>query len=263
MNITRKSAIRKNRDPQGKPLEDYIIADDRHGIYIVCDGVTRTVLGGAYPQDSPAAAAAQLFAETAHASLVRSLPTAEPTVALYQAAVVGNAAIAQYNRERFAVTDYLEHDLASTVAIWGVVAAGAFHFAAVGDCLGYLVGMGEATEIAHAQTAALHAYYRAIAPAQRAALNARRDFRNNKQSPYGYGVFTGEPSALAFVEVQTIPIVAGQRIVLASDGLLDLFQAIPTSIFEPAPEAMIAAAEALEEERQLRSDDKAVILLQA
>ena len=95
-----------------------------------------------------------------------------------------------------------------------------------------------------------------------ATLTIRREFRNNKQSAFGYGVFTGEPQALEFVEYGQIPLAAGQTIVLASDGVAPLFDSAPQMLYETSPEAILAEAEEFEAGQKMRSDDKAVIIVQ-
>jgi hypothetical protein len=55
MSVTRivaRSASKPNNLNYYKPNEDYIIVDDINQIYIICDGVTRDLINGKYPEPS-------------------------------------------------------------------------------------------------------------------------------------------------------------------------------------------------------------------
>ena len=262
MIVTSRFAIRKNRSDQDKPLEDHVVAEDLRGIYVVCDGVTRSLVNGAYPQDSTAQQAASLFAEIAYQVLARTLETASPGEALRTAVVAGNDAIRRYNMAKFSHVDYLENDLAGTVAIIGVCVADAFHYAFIGDCCCYSVFRDDVVRITSPQTTKVAAYRASAGSTTEATLTIRREFRNNKQSAFGYGVFTGEPQALEFVEYGQIPLAAGQTIVLASDGVAALFDSAPHTLYETSPEVILAEAEEFEAGQKMRSDDKSLIIVQ-
>lgn len=262
MIATSRFAVRKNRSDHAKPLEDYLIAEDLPGIYIVCDGVTRSLVNGDYPQDSPAQLAAKLFAETAYQVLARTLATALPRAALRAAIGAGNDAIRRYNMARFSHVDYLENDLAGTVAIIGACVADAFHYAFIGDCCCYSVFKDDSVRVTSPQTARVAEYRASAGFTTEATLTIRRDFRNNKQSVFGYGVFTGEAQALEFVEYGHIPLAVGQTIVLASDGVVPLFDSAPKMLCETDPAVILAEAEKLEVEQKIRSDDKSLIVVQ-
>lgn len=261
MVIVSKFAVHKNRDPQEKPLEDYVLADDSRGIYIVCDGVTRSLINGTYPKDSPAIKASRLFADTVYQALTRYISSTSPNDALQESVIEGNNAIRQFNNGRFKYIDYLENDFAGTVAIIGIVVDDRFHFAYNGDCCGYSVINNAITKLTFPQTAKVAEYRNQVGVTRETTLRIRRDFRNNKKSTFGYGVFTGETRALEFVEYGCINLIVGQTIVLASDGVDYLLDNNPQMLYETSPEVIIAEAEKLENQLKIRSDDKAVIIL--
>ena len=261
MITTSRLAIRQNRSPIAKPLEDDALADDRRGIYIVCDGVTRSLVNGVYPADSHAAHAARLFAEAVYATLIRLTPSESADESLRTAMAAGNEAVRRYNAVHVRHPDYLENDLAGTVAIVGVVRDGILHFAYNGDCCAYSVTPEGVRRLTVSQTARVAEYQKTAARAGDQTLIIRRDFRNNKHSPYGYGVFTGEACALDWVEHGRQPLSVGQAVALTTDGLTPYLDRFPERLAESSPEVILDEAEALDEELRLRSDDKALILI--
>lgn len=254
-------AIKKNRERRDKPNEDFILADDANSIYIVCDGVTRSPVKGKYPHHSPSAQAARIFAEVARHVLVETLPFVSPPQALIKAVEKGNDGIAEFNRHEFESIDYLENDLAGTVAIVGVIAGDVFHYASIGDCLGYIVSNDKSVGFTHSQTEMVAAYRRKVGFVRDATLRIRRDIRNNKAHPWGFGVLTGESAALDFVEQGDIALHGGETIILASDGVAHLFQSSVQFGDGVVAGLLIQRAERAEKELGIRSDDKAVIVI--
>lgn len=98
--------------------------------------------------------------------------------------------------------------------------------------------------------------------------------RNNTALTHSYGVLTGEPSALEFIETGTASLKKRDRIILATDGLTPLWtamdwmpnaqQQIPRRIVEylrrATAEQLLHEAEEAEEQNQVRSDDKTVVI---
>jgi serine/threonine protein phosphatase PrpC len=256
------SAVRKGNTPDNKPLEDYVFVDVEKRIYIVCDGVTRSLVNGEYPQRSPASRASETFARTAMGTLLNSISHLDPQNSLRLAVIEGNRAVKKLNDREFSNPDYLENDLAGTVSIIGIIYKGIFHYAYIGDVCGYLVDRKNAIRFTSPQTAKVAEYRKREGFTKGATLRIRRDFRNNKDSEYGYGVFTGEFSALDFVEYGRITLTPGQTLVLCSDGLVDLFDTYPQMLYEDSPERIFNEAERLERSLNIRSDDKALVIIQ-
>lgn len=261
MITTSQLALRPNRSPIAKPLEDFALADDQQSIYIVCDGVTRSRVNGVYPKDSPAAHASRLFGEAAAGVLADVTSAVSAIESLRMAVAAGNEAVRRYNAMSISLPDYLENDLAGTVAIIGVVRDEMLHYAYNGDCCAYLVSPDGVRRLTVSQTASVSEYRQTANGVEDHTLIIRRDFRNNKQSPYGYGVFTGEARALEWVEYRRLPLAAGHIVTLTTDGLVPYLDRCPKRLAECKPDEMINEAEQLEMKLGWRSDDKALILI--
>jgi len=261
LNSYGKFAIRKNRENNDKPIEDFVVVDNENKIFIVCDGVTRSLVNGEYPNPSPAAKASALFAETVHATLIDLPSTTTPKESLSKAIVNGNNSIAEFNKNAFTKIDYAEDDLAGTIAIVGLVKNNRFHYAYNGDCCGYLLTENGISRFTTPQTARVAIYREKFGFGREATIKIRRDFRNNRQHPLGYGVYTGELSAMDFVEYSNIQLRVGQKILLASDGTSYLLETAINTFYESSPEAIISEAEILEDKLGIRSDDKAIIII--
>ena len=71
--IVARSETRRSNQYYYKPNEDYLIVDNRNRIYIICDGVTRNLIVGRYPDPSPSYLAAKAFAESVHRNMLLNL----------------------------------------------------------------------------------------------------------------------------------------------------------------------------------------------
>lgn len=261
MILTSQVGVQQNKSSIAKPLEDYALADDRRGIYVVCDGVTRSLIDGRYPEDSPAAMASSLFAKAVYAVLVRDRSPSSVRGALRSAITAGNESIRRYNADVIGSPDYLENDLAGAVAIVAVADGATIDYAYLGDCCAYSVFADDVTRLTTPQTARVAEYRKRAGQAENATLAIRRDFRNNRQSEYGYGVFTGEPAALEWVEWGRCVMAPGHTLILASDGLAPYLDRSPKGLAEASPAHILAEANELDGRLNLRSDDKAIILI--
>lgn len=245
---------KQNQSGADKPNEDYVLV--QHPVYIICDGVTRTLIDNRYPIPSPAAEASHLFA---HASLqaVLTNETSLPRERLSAAVKLGNEAVADYNRQHFSEIDYLQHDFAGTVGIVAFVENRVFHYVYLGDCGGYLVRNGELSAFTHPQTAEIAAHR-----SHYTTVEIRRDIRNNIHHEYCYGVFTGEETALACLEYGEIPLQTNDEIILISDGLAPYFDQQPAPLPFPSNDEIIVLMEQMERQQHIRSDDKTIIRIE-
>jgi serine/threonine protein phosphatase PrpC len=241
---------KQNQSGTDKPNEDYVLVQPP--VYIVCDGVTRTLIDNRYPIPSPAAEASRIFAHAALKAVLESQATF-PRERLMEGVRIGNEAVGVYNRERFSEIDYLQNDFAGTVAIVALIENQTLHYAYIGDCGGYLIRNGSISTFTHPQTEKIATY-----PHNYTIVQIRRDIRNNIAHEFCYGVFTGEETALSCVEYGEIPLQTGDQIILISDGLAPYLDA-PPLLPLPSLGEIIAAMEGIERETRIRSDDKTII----
>lgn len=248
------STLRNSRPDCFKPNEDRVIVDPIRQSVVLADGITRTKADdGIYPLKSPSAEVAQLFCETVSSALAATPQMS--TTAMREIIATGNQAIARYNREHIPVVDYAQKDLAGVAAIVGVVDKDRLWIASIADCICLAVNPLCVERIAWEMTSQSTEEYKRIGETE-----ARRTLRNNRSSPHAYGAFTGEDTALQFVSFQCISISYAQRLVFASDGLLDIARSMPTIFRGSTTTEVMAAACALERATNV-TDDKTIVTL--
>lgn len=254
LQITHSEAIQKNSKDYPKPLEDYLIADPENQIYIVLDGVSRDKIDGVYPNPSPAAAVAKIFGEEVKKALLAEQIPTTPDARLTSAIRTGNQAVANYNAQ----SDDWDF-LPGVVGIVTLIQDDTFYYAYNGDCYGRLIRDGSIQPLTTPQTQAIHDH-----KGEFTADQVRNEICNNKSHPYSYGVYTGQPEAMDFVETGSFALTPGDRIVLSSDGMENLFADSSFSLLEVVPAAeMVQRAVTLEAgDAGLGTDDKAVVVLE-
>lgn len=263
LHLSSSFASGRNNEDLSKPYEDYILVDNEQQIYVVCDGVTRSPKNGVYPLPSPAAYAAEAFAVTVHNSISSNRHRYSSEALLELAIVDGNRSISEINRSILEERDYLENDFACTVALACLIADDRLYYAYNGDCYGFKIHNDNGvTMFTSPQTKNVALYRAREGQGQAVTLRIRREFRNNKDSDYGYGVFTGEAKALELVEYGSFFLNDIQRVIFASDGLAQMFEIQPEILVGASAEQIVRNAELINEKLGTRSDDKAVIVLQ-
>jgi serine/threonine protein phosphatase PrpC len=253
LKITVDTALRQNHAGYAKPLEDYVLIDNEAQIYIVMDGVSRDKVNGLYPNPSPSAEVSAIFAEEVLGYLKQVKPEAAVEAWLREAARHANQKINQYNRR--ASWDFLP----GTVGIISVIRDDMFYYIFAGDCSGWISQQAKARLFTFPQTRLVHAHR-----AEFSASEIRNVICNNKNHPCGYGVFTGAPGVMDFLEFGAEALRAGDALYLATDGL-DALLGNPDFQLDGSLSAkeLIEAAEQLETDQKLKSDDKAIIAIRA
>ncbi len=256
--------VARNRDARyAKPCEDFVFAEAAAGVFVVCDGATRLKPPDApYPDPSPAAAAARAFAEAAGAELMASAGMPRPPrERLTRAFEAGSLAVATLNGRLFPVIDYEYKDFATTAALAAILEDDRLHLAWIADCACY-IGRGEELRLVTSiQTAVIEAHIRAVGYERRNKLEISRDVRNNPNHPACFGGITGEPAALDFVEYAELDIACARRVLLVSDGVLELLDRRPELGLTLSPAELVAQMEQIERADDIRSDDKSIVAL--
>lgn len=273
------AGTRKNR-LGAKPNEDRFYCAPQVGLACVADGVSRLVTAGdQYPTPS--------LAELAAGRLV------EECAVLEQSVLAGTARVATHLVDVFRATsealmqhvqqhgpfDLYSRDYPGTIGTVIVAIQEAVTWAHLGDTLLLLLRDDGGTVLTRDQVADFRTWHAANMATLPATVPDRVRYlhgsvRNNTALAHSYGVLTGEPSALEFIETGTAPLKKGDRIILATDGLTPLWtamdwmpnaqQPIPRRIVEylrrATVEQLLQEAEAAEEQNQIRSDDKTVVM---
>ena len=214
------SCLRANL--QQTPNEDFLLVDEHGGIFIVVDGVSRTNYGDEYPCPSPEAMASEKFTQSCYQSLLSNnsdiLSARERVI---EAIRVGNAEVASLNQDLFGDSiDYLGSDLAGTVGILAIAEHGTLTIGYAGDVRAYGIRDGKVELLTEVQTSKVSELRKGPDGwSDETTLRIRRDIRNNPADEMGFGVFTGEDSALKFVRIIEISFRDYDNILLATDGI--------------------------------------------
>lgn len=212
------------QNQKGRKNEDYFKLSRSYPICAVADGVTRDIEPGQiYPDPSGAALAAKEFCERVVESLeqIYSAEDAgfkESTVRW--AAGIANAKIRELNK-KWGIVEKLDYWVNDYFCTCGAVAAlkeGILYYGYLGDCGLMVVDANGSVRFMSSNN---------VAP-----LEAERDslpFKSEKErkvwwhqlrnTPTGYGVFTGEATVFIHFKIGRLGLNPGDRVFLFSDGI--------------------------------------------
>lgn len=252
----------KKNNNSFKPNEDYKLVDSKNEIYILCDGITRTERNGIYPNPSPSSEVSKIFARTVHQKLIELEESGSFSDNLIRAIKKGNEEVNEFNSRRFPKVDYLVNDLAGTVGIVSYIKNGFFYYAYIGDCIGLFVKNKHFQVFTKIQTLKVEEYRKKVGFSDNETIKIRKEFRNNLNHPFSYGAITGEESIFDFITLGKIDTNKFDKIILMSDGLLNLLRLNPEFILFNDAKTIIKKATELESKYNFRSDDKSIIIIE-
>lgn len=208
----------------GKPQEDVLNFDEKLGIFLVADGITRTPGSSGYPDPSPAKLAADRFLETAMDVLRRGPSTEE---GMREACRAGNQSVRDLNVELglWDHCDYWENDFAGAVFAGLLLKDTNFVWGFMTDCgIVHLSSDGKILWMTEDRLAPVRQYFPPPPQTKERQISIRRDLRNRPSSGMDrtYGAFTGEEEALSYLEVGTRSFNAGDTLLVFTDGALPL-----------------------------------------
>ena len=215
MRLTMKGATAKNTRYADKPNEDLFFFDEALGFAMILDGVSRDRENGIYPHPSPACRADNAFADAAQAVLLKNSDAA-PADRLKAAAYAGNKAVAA------ASEGFPSPFLPGTVGVLTLFADHKLYYAYIGDSNGILISNGTLSYFTTPQTAEVHRRRKEFTSDE-----IRTVICNNPSHPCGYGVWNGMPSAAEFLRVGELPLSAGDRVLLCTDGIDPFLASLP------------------------------------
>lgn len=224
-------ALRSDIGKRRKNNEDAVLADPRHGLFVVADGV-----GGQAAGERASALTVETFLERGPdlhrlSTDYADAPSQETRVAVLEAL---EDLCAECSQRVFEMGDAEGLRGSSTTVVAALVAGGAVFLAHVGDSRGYLLRDGRLHQLTDDHTLVNEMVRRGELTREQ----ARRDRRRN--------IITHAIGALPTVQADVLAIesLPGDRILLCSDGLSDPVPGAQIQILmaQPDPEE---AAEAL------------------
>jgi serine/threonine protein phosphatase PrpC len=247
-----------------KPNEDAVGVDETRGIFVVADGVSRLRgRDGSYPSPSPAAQAAQILVDESMRFLRDYHDRSEQItyVQLIEALVAANKAIAHYNQHAFPTPDFGINDYAGAVGIIAYVFEKTCIYAYIGDCLGFHFKTSERVALTVNQTEGIEAYLTAHKNTDQIEQIVRREIRNNRDHPLGWGVLTGEEKAQHFIRSGQLTLTAGDRLLFCTDGMLAAVNNGAQLSRKSSARELVEQVSELEQNGTIRTDDKTVIIV--
>ena len=112
--------------------------------------------------------------------------------------------------------------LPGTVGVLALFAEHKLHYAYIGDSNGILISNGTLSYFTTPQTAEVHRRRKEFTSDEIRAVIC-----NNPSHPCGYGVWNGMPSAAEFLRVGELPLSAGDRVLLCTDGIDPFLVSLP------------------------------------
>ncbi len=248
----------------GTPLEDHLLVDEKGGIFILVDGVSRTNYGASYPDPSPAEIAAKRFVESAYQNLIitQELDCLVQDRIL-EALTAGNNAISHLNKELFSGSvDYLANDLAGVVGLIALLADRKLVAGYVGDVGIYRISEQAVELLTDSQTKKVSELRRRPGGlSDETTRQIRREIRNNPKHEMGFGVFTGEDAAFHFVQFQELLVIENEHILLASDGIAELVRGGPGTLRNCDLASIASQAQEYQRANAMKIDDVGLISL--
>ena len=214
-------ATEKNkREELNKPNEDYLCCDERHGIFLIADGVTR-------PHEEYADAEKRFLAAEAARKLCFDVRDnllkheeelhAQPIRTISNALAFGNEAMKevrrQYQREMGKAGIYVP----CVTFLCLVLVGSRMYFYNCCDTIAFLIRNGvkiQLTEYYNRQADLLH-------PAKKEVYE---NYHNNEATEGGFAIFDGDDSLKDMIHVSWLELEKNDRLILASDGLAQYLQ---------------------------------------
>lgn len=211
----------KNNKADFIPNEDYVINDNKNGIFVVMDGISRKREEYKNNQ-SIAYDVSKTFADNIYnhikEELVKCKDFKDAKLMLTDAFKKANKAVDVMLESR--KSEFKGYEYPGAVGIVAFTLNNILCYGAVGDCMGILVRGNNKIIFSPKQTT----FAFDVLNHERERNLLYDEYVNIKSSPYGYGVINGDKNAIEYFNISYINLDLGDVIYLVSDGVSDLIE---------------------------------------
>ncbi len=246
-------ATKRHGRKLAKPNEDRIFTDEKNGIFILLDGITR--VHKEYeeaPETSSAGDIGDLFIEEVCKHLKKNAEKAEPEVLLREAVRKANSRIKEF-REKKSKNEWEYYP--ATLGIVSLIQDNVFHYVSAGDCAALLLRRNAKIVMGYEWT------LDAIGLQDYTKKEIYEKYCNHPENHLSYTVFNGDDTVSDGMEYSFIELHSGDTIVIVSDGMgcYVRYEKVRT-ILSQTPEEMIAFSSKYDVPPYAEyADDKSVI----
>lgn len=211
------SYTKKNTRYIDKPNEDKIII--KNNLFIILDGVSRSLENDKYPNPSPSKEATKIIAETIAKYIKKNKrkifeenPNKDKDI-IYLKLIKDS--IIEASKKAHDYNFKLNHKhKAGCVGIVMLIEKEKIYFAYIGDCLGMIIDkQNKKTVFTKRQTEMIDQHHSEFTTDE-----IRNEICNNFHHPYGYGVINGDQRFIKFLKMGIIKN-NHKTIILSSDGM--------------------------------------------
>ena len=215
-----------------KPNEDRVLVDEKNGVFILLDGVTRVHEEyESAPYKSAAGDLGDIVIDEAYRFIIDNIDESDTERILRGAVLAANVKIREY-REKKSEAEWIYYP--STLGIIGLIRDNTLHFAYAGDCLALLIRRGAKMLMGREWT--LEAVDKlALSKAQRYDR-----YCNHPDNHLSYTVFNGDDEVTVGLEYSFIDLHSGDTLLIGSDGIGDYMKFEKSEdLLRQSPEEMI------------------------
>lgn len=249
------SGTRINNRGLGKPNEDFFFVDRERHVFILLDGITRVHKEyQEIPGRSAACDVGEIFLNTARDYIAAHRNDQAPEALLRNAALLGNAAIVPYRRQKeLAQWQYYP----GVLGILAVLEGDRLHYAYVGDSISVHIRGSEKTYFGCQEQ------LETIAKLRTTKAEMYANYCNHPENPLGYGIFNGDESVSPLLEQGVITLQPGDTVIFSSDGLTQYLRHTDAAVLAGATVEEMMDASVIYDQPPYASyaDDKAAIKL--
>lgn len=246
-------ATKRHNRKLAKPNEDRVFIDEKNGIFILLDGVTR--VHKEYeeaPESSAAGDIGDLFIEEAYKYLTENAEKAEPGALLRESVRRANFKIKEY-REKKSKEKWEYYP--ATLGVVALIKDNVFHYVSAGDCSVVLLRKNAKIIMGYEWT------LDAIGLNDYTKKEIYEKYCNHPENDLSYTVFNGDDAVTEGMEYSFIDLHSGDTIIIASDGIgcYLRYEKLGT-LLNQTPEEMIAFSSKYDVPPYAEyADDKSVI----